>query len=330
MVTAPQPAVRVSGDERETRDIRLGNRLDHDLGRPGGEPAEPAFLPGADDPAHPLVVLDRRTRSSEGKAAAGAFEAAADGPRSRGAAAFTCWRTDAPEARSALHAYLPAGDGTDETTLRKQEIEHISTLRGQVCPVCVSYVPSVAHMKRDVASMTAVRVDEMKAVFRHEGKPATVGRPRRIRDPCGLRPTDQMATTPASVDHEELVDARIGKAPAVRRPDRLRDLDGPRQHAPAPSGGEIVELTSEGVRPSVRRPDPILRSTGHAPDVAAVRPHHVTAAPRLASTPDKSEQCSVPRPVCESPSRESMALRGIRAFHVDVAIVSVGDQVTLR
>src|SRR5204862_782428 len=80
MVASRKPTVAVGRDEREAVDAWTLDGVDDDRRRPGGEPAKPALLPGADDPPHRRVVLHRGTRAGKREPATCAFDAATDGP----------------------------------------------------------------------------------------------------------------------------------------------------------------------------------------------------------------------------------------------------------
>ena len=73
----------VGRDERQHRGRGRATRADDDLRRVAGEPAQPALLPGRDEPPHAVVVLDRSTRGGERETAARALPAARDGPGGR-------------------------------------------------------------------------------------------------------------------------------------------------------------------------------------------------------------------------------------------------------
>src|SRR5215210_4348117 len=106
MVPALEDALAVGRDERDDGDARAVDGPGDELRGLGGQPAEPALLPGAHEPPHALVVLDSRPRRGEREAAARALPAAAHGPHGRSAAPFAERRPKQRQALAAASAQL--------------------------------------------------------------------------------------------------------------------------------------------------------------------------------------------------------------------------------
>jgi len=116
----------------ETGRFRPRDAFDDDARRPCGEPAQASLLPGRDDAAHALVVLDGRAGLRERESATGAFATPSYRPSRRCAAARAPRSRDAPKTGRAVGADLLAGARAGQTALRQEQIEHISTLRREL------------------------------------------------------------------------------------------------------------------------------------------------------------------------------------------------------
>jgi len=123
MVAALALPATVCRDERHRVSLRVRHALDDERGGVVGDPAQPALLPAGDEPAHVLVVRDRRARLRKGETPSGAFAAAPDGPRRRRAAALAQRRLESRQAGTAAPAQSDAGRSTDEAPPRQQEVE---------------------------------------------------------------------------------------------------------------------------------------------------------------------------------------------------------------
>ncbi len=135
VVPALQLAVRIAGDEDDTRGVRSRHRLADDCRGPAGEPAQAALLPRPHDRAQPVVVRQRRPSTSEGEPPAGTLRTAVYGPGRRRAATHAERRLDAAQRRSAAVAYLRSGEGANKAALRQEKVEkvgHITTLGQRV------------------------------------------------------------------------------------------------------------------------------------------------------------------------------------------------------
>jgi hypothetical protein len=132
VVSTLQPAVRIAGDEDDTRGVGSRDRLPDDRRSPAGEPAQAALLPGDDDRAEPVIVRQRSPRIRESEPPTGTFSTAAYGPGRRGAAAHAERRLDATQRSGAAGAHLRSGKRADKAALRQEQIEHITTLGQRV------------------------------------------------------------------------------------------------------------------------------------------------------------------------------------------------------
>src|SRR5207302_1597309 len=97
--------------------------LRDDCRRVVGDPAQAALLPAGHEPAHLLVVGDRRSSLREAETPSRAFAAALDGPRRRRAAALAQRRLEPREAVAAAVAQCAAGSAADETAPRQQQVQ---------------------------------------------------------------------------------------------------------------------------------------------------------------------------------------------------------------
>ena len=132
MVSALQAAVAVRRDEGEELDGGPRNRVGDESGGFGGDPAQAALLPAADDPADGVVVLHRSPRARERKPAAGALAAAGDRPDGRRTAARAERRDDHGQTVATPLAQLGAGAAAGEAALREEQIEQDPTLAGNL------------------------------------------------------------------------------------------------------------------------------------------------------------------------------------------------------
>jgi hypothetical protein len=119
----PAASVGVPRDPCQRVDARRRDVLRDEVGGEPCDPAEPALLPGADDPARGALVRDGRAGRAEGKAPAGALAAALHGPGRGSAAAGAEGPAEAEEASAALRAEEPSFDPAGDAPLGKQEIE---------------------------------------------------------------------------------------------------------------------------------------------------------------------------------------------------------------
>jgi hypothetical protein len=129
VVSTLQPAVGITGDEDDTRDIRSRQRFPDDCCGPAGEPAQPALLPGDHDLTQPVVIHQHGARMRERESASGALAAALYRPGRRGAATCAERWLDAAQCRRAAVADLRSRERADEAALREEQIEHVTTLR---------------------------------------------------------------------------------------------------------------------------------------------------------------------------------------------------------
>jgi hypothetical protein len=119
VVSAFQPAVRITWDEDDTCRIRPRQRFPDDCRGPGGEPTQPALLPGDHDFAQPVVIHQRGARMREREPASGALTAPSYGPGSRRAATTAMRRLDATQRRRTAVADLRSRERADEAALRE-------------------------------------------------------------------------------------------------------------------------------------------------------------------------------------------------------------------
>ena len=132
VVSTLQPAVRITGDKGDTRNIRSRERFPDDCCGPGGESAQPVLLPGDHDLTQPVVIHQHGARLRERESASGALAAALRGPGRRRAATCAKRWLDAAQRRRAPVADLRSRERTDEAALREEQIEHVTTLGQRV------------------------------------------------------------------------------------------------------------------------------------------------------------------------------------------------------
>jgi hypothetical protein len=128
VIPALEPAVRIARDEHETRGIGSRKRLADDGRRPAGEPAQTTLLPGGDDRAQAVVVGQCRPGAREREPSARTLGTTPDRPGGRRAAALAEGQLDAAERGGAAVANLGAGKKAEQTALRQEQIEHVTTL----------------------------------------------------------------------------------------------------------------------------------------------------------------------------------------------------------
>jgi hypothetical protein len=118
-VSTFQPAVGITGDKGDTRHIRSRQRFPDDCCSPGGEPTQPALLPGDHDRAQPVVIHQHGARLREREPPSGALTAPSYGPgRGRAATCAKRW-LDAAQRRRAPVADLRSRERADEAALRE-------------------------------------------------------------------------------------------------------------------------------------------------------------------------------------------------------------------
>jgi hypothetical protein len=131
-VPAREPPLAVGGDERERVGLGPRHSLGDELRGLRREPPQPALLPRVDEPARRRVVPDRSAGAGEAEPAARALPAALDRPCRRRAAARAERRLDPLEPVSAVGTELPPTRAADDAALRQEQVEHTSTLGGEV------------------------------------------------------------------------------------------------------------------------------------------------------------------------------------------------------
>ena len=132
VMPALEPAVRIARDEDDTRRAGSWQILPNNCRRPAGEPAQTALLPGGHDRAQPVVVRQCRPRVRECEPPAGTLGTTLNRPGGRRAATLAEWRLDAAKRGCAAVAYLRSGEKAEETALRQEQIEHITTVGERV------------------------------------------------------------------------------------------------------------------------------------------------------------------------------------------------------
>jgi hypothetical protein len=119
-------------DERERRRFGAGQRRRDDLGCDGCQAPQPVLLPAGDDAPDAIVVDQRRACGRERDPPSRALGAAIDGPRGRGAAALAERRHETRQRFEALAADCRARPPAGEASLREEQFEHVSRLRGSM------------------------------------------------------------------------------------------------------------------------------------------------------------------------------------------------------
>jgi hypothetical protein len=128
-VVAPLEQARPVGrDERQRFGLRARQGCDDDLGGRRGDPTEAVLLPAGDDQANALVVGDRRPRGRERDAAVRALRTALHRPGRRAPAALAQRWLDARQRLETRGADQGAAPAAREAPLRKQELEHATTV----------------------------------------------------------------------------------------------------------------------------------------------------------------------------------------------------------
>ena len=131
VVPALQQTVAVRRHEGEQLDFGPRHGVDDERRSVGGEAAQAALLPAADDATNRVVVLDGGTRGREREPPSRALAAARDVPHRRRAAARAERRHDGrqsvPTAAAELRPWSPAR----EAALREEEVEQAPTLAGK-------------------------------------------------------------------------------------------------------------------------------------------------------------------------------------------------------
>jgi hypothetical protein len=131
-MTALELAVRIAWDEHDTQGVGSRKRVTDDGRRPAGQPAETTLLPGGDDRTQTVVVHQCRPSTRKGEPSARTLGTTPYRPGGRRTATLAERRLDAAESIGAAVANLRAGKKTEQTALRKQQIEHVTTLRQRV------------------------------------------------------------------------------------------------------------------------------------------------------------------------------------------------------
>ncbi len=131
-MSAHEPAIRIARDEHDTRNLRSRQRLTDDGRCPAGEPAQTAFLPGGHDRSQAVVIGQGRAGPREGEPPSRALATTLNGPGGRRPATLAERRLDATERRGATVADLRSGKKAEETPLRQEEVEHVTTLGRRV------------------------------------------------------------------------------------------------------------------------------------------------------------------------------------------------------
>ena len=125
-------AVGIARDEHDTHGVGPRKRVADDGRRPAGQPAEATLLPGGDDRTQTVVVHQCRPSTREGEPPARTLGTTPYRPGGWRTATLAERQLDAAESIGAAVANLRAGKRTEQTALRKQQIEHVTTLRQRV------------------------------------------------------------------------------------------------------------------------------------------------------------------------------------------------------
>jgi hypothetical protein len=128
VMPAFEPAIRIGRNEDDTRSVGLRQRLADDGSSPAGEPTQTALLPGGHKRSQPVVVGQCRAGPRECEPPARTLATTLNRPGGRRAATLAERLLDAAEGRCAPLADLRPGQRAEETPLRQEQIEHVTTL----------------------------------------------------------------------------------------------------------------------------------------------------------------------------------------------------------
>jgi len=140
VMPALEPAVGIARDEHDTHGVGPRERVADDGRCPACQSAQTTLLPGGDDRAQAVVVCQCRPSTCEGEPSARTLGTTLYRPGGRRTATLAERQLDAAESSGAAVANLRPGKKTEQTALRKEQIEHVTTLRQRVRRVCVSSV----------------------------------------------------------------------------------------------------------------------------------------------------------------------------------------------